>query len=133
MTLKTLLIVFTGSGIGGICRYVLSQAVTSSIAQKPASLSIFPVGTLAVNFIGCFLMGILLAKVGVEGKYSPLYLALGTGLLGGFTTASAFSGDALSLIQQKQMGLAGLYIFGTVVLCLVGVAAGFAIAGGTKA
>ena len=87
----------------------------------------FPWGTLAVNVIGSVLMGVLVV---VLAHLSATRLApfLMTGVLGGFTTFSAFSLDAMTLYERGQLGLAGAYVVGSVVLSLGGIALGILVA-----
>jgi CrcB protein len=92
----------------------------------------FPWGTLTVNFIGSFLMGVVVVVLAskLDNRFAPLLM---TGLLGGFTTYSAFSLDAITLYERGQFGLAALYVFGTLVLALGGVALGLSVARGVFA
>jgi CrcB protein len=86
-----------------------------------------PLSTLAVNVLGSFLIGLvaaLLAEDAATGQ--PWRLFLATGVLGGFTTFSAFSLDALTLWQRGQPGTALLYVLGSVILSLTAVAIGAA-------
>ena len=95
-----------GGAVGAAARYQLGRAVTQWTAQGSA----FPWATLAVNVIGCLAMGLLvgwLAKS--EGSSESLRLLLGVGLLGGFTTFSAFSLEMMQLIQRGSAGLAISY------------------------
>ena len=87
-----------------------------------------PLAVLAVNVVGCFAMG--LAFVLLPARLSPLLM---TGVLGGFTTSSAFSLDALKLWEAGQAGLAALYVGSSVLLSLVAVALGAALARGAFA
>lgn len=88
-----------------------------------------PAGTLIVNVLGCFLMGLLAALLAEgPGAGQPWRLFLATGVLGGFTTFSAFSLDALTLWQRGQAGAAALYVAASVLLSLAGIALGFAVA-----
>lgn len=82
-----------------------------------------------MNILGSFLMGLIAALL-AEGPAasSPLRLFLTTGILGGFTTFSAFSLDALSLWQRGQGGAAAAYVLGSVLLSLAAIALGFAAA-----
>lgn len=108
--MRFILLVGTGSFIGGVCRYLLSMLVQSK------SPSAFPYGTLMVNLSGCLLIGILFGffertQVSIEWR-----LLLVTGILGGFTTFSAFSGETYNLIKSGNSGNAILYVALSVVL-----------------
>jgi len=95
-----------GGAIGAVGRYQLGRA----IAQFTSLNNSFPWATLAVNVIGCVAMGLLagwLAKS--DGNTESLRLLLGVGLLGGFTTFSAFSLEMMQLIQRGSAGLAISY------------------------
>ncbi len=84
----------------------------------------FPVGTVAVNILGSFLMGLLVVVLAARGNaLSPLLM---TGLLGGFTTFSAFSLDAVTLWQRGQGAVALAYVAGSVGLSLAALLAGLA-------
>ncbi|WP_266204309.1 fluoride efflux transporter CrcB [Pontibacter kalidii] len=116
--MKILLVVGAGSFIGGVLRYLLTLFI-----QSRATVA-FPFGTLGVNLIGCFLMGLvfeLIAKGDMPGEWRPF---LATGILGGFTTFSAFSLESVSLLQAEQYGQAILYILASVVLGLLATFAG---------
>ena len=84
----------------------------------------FPWATLAVNIAGSFLMGLLVAALGRGGLWAPFLL---TGVLGGFTTFSAFSLDAVMLWQKGQGGLAALYVGASVLLSLAALVAGLSM------
>ncbi len=102
------LIVFIGAGIGGALRH----GVNSGAARW---LGGFPVATMIVNIFGSFLMGLaagwFLARPGLS---QPLRLFLTTGILGGFTTFSAFSLDAVALMHKHAYALAVGYVVGSV-------------------
>ncbi len=119
--MKIILAVGIGSCIGGILRYLLSQIIQSKF------LSTFPFGTLSVNIIGCFLIG--LAFGFSERSYFPVEwrLFLVTGLLGGFTTFSSFSNETISLIRDGQSWLALSYVATSVFVGLVATFAGISI------
>lgn len=108
--------VAAGGAIGSVLRYAVSRAV---------HLPGFPVATVLVNVAGSFLMGLLAALFAHRGGYhlAPFLL---TGVLGGFTTFSAFSLDTLTLWHRGQHGLAAAYVAGSVALALLGVGAGLA-------
>src|SRR5687767_9460508 len=108
--MRLILLVGIGSFIGGVCRYLLSMLVQSK------SASAFPYGTLLVNLIGCLLIGILFGVFDRTNVSNEWRLLLITGILGGFTTFSAFSGETYNLIKTGNSGLAILYIALSVVL-----------------
>lgn len=87
----------------------------------------FPFGTLAVNLIGSFLMGFVLPW-GVRHQWTPQALtAMTTGLLGGFTTYSAFNAQATSFFQAGEWRNGILYMTATVAGCMLGGLAGYAL------
>lgn len=119
--MMTVLSVALGGALGAVLRYGLKLAVTG------------PLGTLAVNALGCFAMGLALVALleGADGRWVPLLAPfLMTGLLGGFTTYSAFALDTLVLVEGGQLGAALAYAVGTLVLALVAVFAGVALGRG---
>lgn len=86
----------------------------------------FPWATFSVNLVGSFCLGLLLAASFFEGdKNLGIKLFLTTGIMGGFTTYSTFSFEALSLFQKGQMGTAATYVLGTLLFCLGASWAGF--------
>ena len=113
------LTVFLGAGLGGALRHGVNVAAARLLGTG------FPFGTLIVNVTGCFVMGVL---VGVFARLhdpgQPARLFLTTGVLGGFTTFSAFSLDAALLFERGAPFLAGLYVVVSVGLSLAGVTAG---------
>jgi CrcB protein len=89
----------------------------------------FPWGTLAVNLIGGLLMGLLAGALTGAGAMSrPAWMLLGVGVLGGFTTFSAFSLDLFVLLQRGQAGIALAYALGSVVGALLLLVAGWGLA-----
>jgi CrcB protein len=115
----TLLQVALGGAIGSVARFL----VTAGTAR--ACLPGFPLGTLAVNVIGSLAMGVLFVLLTREGRLSPLLM---TGVLGGFTTFSAFSLDAVCLWQRGDHGAAALYVALSVALSLAALVLGLAAA-----
>lgn len=115
--MRLLLLVGIGSFIGGVCRYLLSTMVQ---AKTPSG---FPYGTLLVNLLGCFLIGVLFALFEKTEVNTETRLLLVTGVLGGFTTFSAFSGETYHLIRSGHFGIAFTYMLISVV---VGVSLTFA-------
>ncbi|MCO5066119.1 MAG: fluoride efflux transporter CrcB [Rhizobiaceae bacterium] len=114
-----LLVVALGGGIGAGLRHL-----TNIAAMRIAGPS-FPYGTIAVNFIGCFLMGVLIAVLARRsGDSQAVRLFLATGVLGGFTTFSAFSLDFATLWERGTTEIALLYVAASVVGSLVAVFAG---------
>jgi CrcB protein len=102
--MKLLLLIGTGSFVGGITRYLLSQVIQNRM------FSTFPYGTLVVNISGCFLIGLIfgLSERGNMNVEWRLFLA--TGILGGFTTFSAFSNESVAMIRDGQWWQAMAYI-----------------------
>jgi len=102
-----------GSFIGGVSRYLLSQFV------QVRFYSAFPYGTLFVNILGCLLIGIVFG-LSERGNMSPDWrLFLATGILGGFTTFSAFSNETVSMLRDGQFLPASIYIGASIVLGLL--------------
>ncbi len=119
-----LLLVFLGSGIGGAARYGVN--VWSLKAFGPQ----FPAGTLIVNVAGGLAMGLIAGWLAFRASVpwsQDLRLFLTTGILGGFTTFSAFSLDAVTLIERGDYGAAALYVVLSVVLSIAAVAVGLAV------
>ncbi len=122
--MQAYLIVFLGAGIGGALRHGVNVGCARFCGTG------LPYGTLTVNIVGSFLMGAIagwLAFKAGEGWSQPLRLFLTTGILGGFTTFSAFSLDAVLLWERGQMGLALGYVAVSVILSVAGLVAGLAL------
>src|SRR5687767_4629232 len=114
------LIIFAGAGLGGMARHAVNKAA--------ARLGYaFPWGTFAVNVAGSFLMGVLVAWIAFRtGVPQHVKLFLTTGLLGGFTTFSAFSLDAAAMWERGALTELALYAGGSVMLAVAGLFAGMA-------
>ena len=114
------LMVALGGGIGALARYQLGRLMTWWLG--PPAVGIFPFPTLAANTLGSLLMGVLagwlVRTTPVNGE--QLRLLLGVGLLGGFTTFSAFSLELVLMIERQQVGLAAIYLMLSVGLCVTG-------------
>jgi fluoride exporter len=119
MDWRLLALVAMASGIGGAARYLI---------QAWAPFSGFPAGTLAVNVIGCFLIG-LIAFGGIAGGWlaPEARIIVGLGLLGGFTTMSTFTYETVALLESGAPAPAALNIGLTIILCLGGTFTGRAI------
>jgi CrcB protein len=112
-------VVFLGAGLGGALRHGVNLGAARLLGTE------FPFGTLVVNVAGCFAMGVLVqvfARFHDPGQGARLFLT--TGVLGGFTTFSAFSLDAALLVERGTPLVAGLYVVLSVGASLAGVAAG---------
>ncbi len=116
--LTNLLLVAAGGALGSLLRYGAIQLVMRLHPQP------FPLGTMLVNIAGSFAIGWLMARyMQLDAPSARLFLV--TGLLGGFTTFSAFSWDALQLLQRGQMAAAMLYVGASVFLSLAAVAGAY--------
>ncbi|NSL73192.1 fluoride efflux transporter CrcB [Hyphomicrobium sulfonivorans] len=114
-----------GSALGGMARFWLTGVGARLFGET------FPWGTLLINIIGSFVIGLFVAMTVPEGRFvvEPDFRAFVTvGLCGGFTTFSAFSLQTMVLMQEGQWLAAGGYIAASVLLCLLAVWAGYAIA-----
>jgi CrcB protein len=115
--------VFLGGGIGSALRYGVGRVALVAVGPN------FPAGTLAVNVIGCVLMGVLVEWLALRdtGVDIATKLFLTTGVLGGFTTFSAFALDAATLWERGPTTTAVLYVLASVVLSIAGLFGGMAI------
>lgn len=111
MALKSMLYVMLGSALGGLLRYVMSNAIYHYAGRG------FPWGTLIINLLGCFFIGLLFTLI--ISKYHesliPLHSLWITGFLGGFTTFSAFSFETVTLVENLFYVRALLYILTSVI------------------
>ena len=122
--LAPLLYVGMGGALGSIGRFAMNGVIGRIMGPGT-----FPYGIFIVNITGSFFMGLF---IGFMAALTPergrdLHLLFATGILGGYTTFSTFSLDSYTLIQQGLYLQAGLYIGGSVLLSLVGLAGGLAI------
>ena len=117
--IKDIILVGIGSGIGGICRYLISLAMNHGVNG-------FPWGTFTVNVAGCLMIGILWGATSRIQSISPaLLLFLMVGFCGGFTTFSTFSKEGLTLLQADNYILFTLYALGSVLLGIMAVGLGY--------
>lgn len=120
-------LVFLGAGIGGVLRHGVNVASLKWLGPS------FPCGTMAINILGSGVMGLVAGFLAVKAgedwtQNARLFLA--TGILGGFTTFSAFSLDAMLLWERGEAMLAAFYVLGSVVLSLAALVAGLSIVRG---
>jgi len=116
------LIVFLGGGIGAALRHGVNLAAARTLGTA------FPYGTLTVNIVGSLVMGLLAAYFAFKGDASQHWrLFLTTGILGGFTTFSAFSLDVALLYERGQIAMAALYVGVSVCISIAALFAGFAL------
>ncbi len=117
-----LLSVALGGAIGASLRYLFGVGVFRLLGPTG-----FPVAIIGVNIIGSFLMGAFVVLAANRGltHLSPFVM---TGLLGGFTTFSAFSLEAVTLFERGEQGQAALYVILSIVLSIIGLMAGMAVA-----
>jgi CrcB protein len=117
-----LFVVFVGGGIGSAARHLVNQVAAAFFGVN------FGWGTLAVNILGSFLMGVLAGWFALKADGGELLrLFLTTGILGGFTTFSAFSLDAVLLWQRGQIASSIAYIGISVIVSLVSLFVGLSI------
>ena len=112
-------IVFLGGGLGAAIRHGVNLAGLRLLGPD------FPYATMFINITGSLVMGLAAAWFAFKGDASQHWrLFLTTGILGGYTTFSAFSLDAALLYERGQLGLAAVYVTGSVVLSIAGLFAG---------
>ncbi|MER3420274.1 MAG: fluoride efflux transporter CrcB [Chloroflexota bacterium] len=121
-----LVLVLLGGGLGSLARYLTGLWLADRLGAA------FPWGTLAVNVLGSFLIGLIATLADERGGIGPqARLLLVTGVLGGFTTFSAFSLETWRLLEQNEVGRAALNVLATLLLSftavVLGVAAGRAL------
>jgi len=123
-TMPVVLQVALGGAIGASARYLSGAAIMRSMGPN------FPYGTMFVNVAGSFLMGLLAVYLmerldGSFGRFAPFLM---TGVMGGFTTFSAYSLDSLYLIERGRMLAASVYMGGSVVLAVAALFVGMSFA-----
>lgn len=120
--MKIILLVALGGAIGSVARYLVGKAALLLWGAD------FPWGTLIVNVLGCFLMGLL---AGILAHYAELSQEVRSflliGVLGGFTTFSAFSLDLVTLYQRGAWMNAGWYLFASVAVSVAALIGGMAL------
>jgi fluoride exporter len=119
--MQAYLLVMTGGALGAGARFALGNAVAARWG------TVFPWSTLTVNIIGCLAMGMLAAWLARSGTGETIRLLLGIGLLGGFTTFSAFSLDWWTLMERGAVGAAMGYAAASLVAGLAAFWAGHSL------
>src|ERR1700716_4157510 len=116
------LLVFVGGGIGSTLRHIVNVVCPRFLGAN------FPYHTFIINISGSTIMGLIAGYLAFRGEASQSWrLFLMTGILGGYTTFSAFSLDAALLYERGEIVLAALYVAGSVVLSIAGLFAGLAL------
>ncbi len=116
-------IVFLGGGLGAALRHGMNLGVARWLGTA------FPYGTLVINVTGSLIMGLVAGYFAFRGDASQSWrLFLTTGILGGYTTFSAFSLDAALLYQRGEISAAAIYVVASVALSIGGLFAGLALA-----
>jgi len=116
------LLVFLGGGLGSTLRHIINIVTPRVLGTG------FPYHTFIINITGSIVMGMIAGYLAFKGEASqPWRLFLMTGILGGYTTFSAFSLDAALLYERGEIGLALLYVLGSVVFSIAGLFAGLAL------
>lgn len=115
-----------GGAVGAVGRFLVNVGLLRLIGPG------FPWGTLTVNVLGSLIMGLLWVVLDARGamRLAPLLM---TGVLGGFTTFSAFSLDAVTMVERGQPGLAAAYVLASVTLSVAALWAGILLARGLLA
>jgi fluoride exporter len=115
MTLINILAVFTGGGLGAVARYGVGTWLVRSS---------FPFATLGVNLLGSLCIGLVIGTFLLRPDAAMWRLFLATGLMGGFTTFSAFAFESVTLMQRGAFGSAFVYIslsvLGSILACFIG-------------
>ncbi|KAF1018383.1 MAG: putative fluoride ion transporter CrcB [Paracidovorax wautersii] len=125
--MTAVLYVAVGGALGSVARYLMGSALATQAVQWGLR---FPVGTFAVNLIGCLFIGLV---AGLADKHALIAadarLLLVTGVLGGYTTFSSFGLETVMLLKGGNIGLALAYVLGSVVLGVALVALGWWLTG----
>ena len=120
--MKSYLLVFIGGGLGSTLRHVVNIVCPRLFGTN------FPYHTFIINITGSTIMGLIAGYLAFRGDAAQSWrLFLMTGILGGYTTFSAFSLDAAVLYERGEIALALVYVLGSVVLSILGLFAGLAL------
>jgi fluoride exporter len=116
------LLVFIGGGLGSVLRHIVNVVCPKFLGTN------FPYHTFIINITGSTIMGVVAGYLAFKGDAAQSWrLFLMTGILGGYTTFSAYSLDSAVLYERGEIGLAALYVLGSVVLSILGLFAGLAL------
>jgi CrcB protein len=117
------LIVFLGGGLGTLGRHGVNMLAARLVGTA------YPFGTFAINVLGSFAMGLVTGLLATRLDLSPsVRLFLTTGILGGFTTFSAFSLETALLIERGEHGAAAIYVLASVLVAIPALFAGLTVA-----
>ncbi|RTL51893.1 MAG: fluoride efflux transporter CrcB [Bradyrhizobiaceae bacterium] len=116
------LLVFVGGGLGASIRHFVNVTCGRLFGTD------FPYGIMLINITGSTVMGLIAGYLAFKGEASHHWrVFIMTGILGGYTTFSAFSLDAAVLYERGEIGLAAFYVIGSVLLSIAGLFAGLAL------
>ncbi len=120
--MQSYLLVFVGGGLGAALRHAVNVACARAFGTA------FPYGTFIINISGSLVMGLIAGYLAFRGDAAqPWRLFIMTGILGGYTTFSAFSLDSMLLYERGELLLAASYVIGSVVLAILGLFAGLSL------
>ncbi len=120
--MNMLLAIACGGALGAVGRHYVAGLIMRTVGLG------FPYGTLVVNILGCFAMGVLVEFLALKWSASQEVRAfLTVGLLGGFTTFSTFSLEVVLLFERGELGQAGTYVLASVILSVTGLFAGLGL------
>ncbi|MCQ8782454.1 fluoride efflux transporter CrcB [Mangrovibrevibacter kandeliae] len=121
--MSNILLVAVGGALGAVSRHLVGLATLRAFGPS------FPAGTMVVNLVGAFVMGVFIEVLARRwGASTELKLLIATGFLGGFTTFSSFALDAAVLWERGDGLLAALYVIGTVAIGIAALFAGLGLA-----
>lgn len=121
--MNTILLVAVGGAVGSVARYLMASGIQQSTGWT------FPIGTVLVNILGCFLIGVLyVLLVARPDPRHDLRALLMVGVMGGFTTFSSFSLETVTLVMAGNLASAALNVVISVAACLLGTTLGITLA-----
>jgi len=118
-----IILVAIGGALGAVARYLMMNLIGHNLGNN------FPYATIIVNVSGSLAMGLLIGWLAnaIPQNASDIRLFLAVGVLGGYTTFSSFSLDAITLFERGELAAMAIYIFSSVCLSLIGLLAGLYI------